>query len=139
MHLNIISYSGRRIPRKKIKKLIAFIEEEEDPPDSTLNIVFVNDRYIADLNKRFRKKSGPTDVLSFDIDRDAEEKAVFGEIYISTDTATRNAVRFGHSHTHELIHLCCHGLLHLLGYDHENEGESEIMTAREKYFMEMLV
>jgi probable rRNA maturation factor len=140
VHLNIISYSGRRIPRKKIEKLITCIEEEEKekPPDSILNIIFVNDRYISDLNKRFRKKSGPTDVLSFNLDPDADEKAVFGEIYISTDTAARNAVRLGHSSTHELIYLCCHGLLHLLGYDHENNSESKVMTAREKYFMEMM-
>ena len=136
MHINIISESDRRIPRKKIKELISLIEDDEDPPDSILNIIFVRDKHITALNKRFRGKKRPTDVLSFNIDSEPGENAVLGEIYISTDTASGNASDRGENFSAELIRLCCHGFLHLLGYDHISKKDREVMEAREEYYME---
>jgi len=135
MHFNIISESDRRIPRRKIMALLSLIEEEEEPPDSTVNIVFTNDRKIHKLNKNYRGKNRPTDVLSFNIDDDEAEGAVFGEIYISTDTASRNAREFGRTFTAEILLLCCHGFLHLLGYDHEAEKDFRKMQGKEKYYL----
>jgi len=123
VQVNIFSDSDRRIPRKKIRELISLIEEEEEPPDSTINIIFVRDRKIALLNRNYRGKSGVTDVLSFNIDN------------ISTDTAARNAAIFKIGFHKEILHLCCHGLLHLLGYDHEKDDDAEIMEARERQYL----
>lgn len=136
MQINIISESDRRIPRKRIAALIALIEEDEEPPDSTVNIVFIRDRKMASLNRRFRDKSGPTDVLSFNIDNEPGEESVFGEIYISTDTAARNAATDGTGFHREILHLCCHGFLHLLGYDHFEDKDAGKMQAREKHYLE---
>lgn len=135
MQLNIISDSDRKIPRKKIKALVSLIEEEEEPPDSTVNIIFVSDRKIATLNREYRGKSGATDVLSFNIDNESGEDNTFGEIYISTDTAARNAATLKTGFYNEILHLCCHGFLHLLGYDHENDKDAEIMEARERRYL----
>ena len=135
MRFNIISESERRIPRKKIMTLLNLIDEEEEPPQSTVNLVFIKDKRIHQLNKAYRGKDCPTDVLSFNIDDDEDEGAVFGEIYISTDTASKNAGKFGRTFTDEILLLCCHGFLHLLGYDHEADSDYKKMHAREEHFL----
>ena len=138
MHYNVISDSGKRVPRKKILNLMAKIEEEEEPPSSTVNIVFVDDNRIVRLNKEYRGKTGPTDVLSFNLDDDEGVDSIFGEIYISTDTASKNADSSNLTFSDEILRLCCHGFLHLLGYDHEKENERIIMEQRENHYLEML-
>jgi len=135
MYVNIISDTNRRIPRKKIMELLALIEEDEDPPESTVNIIFTQDRQLARLNRQYRSKPGPTDVLSFNIDNEPGKDSIFGEIYISTDTAARNAVSDGIRLNKMLLQLCCHGFLHLLGYDHEKEKDRIEMTKKENYYL----
>ena len=96
------------------------------------------------MNKRYLKREGPTDVLSFDLrdgdadrDGDSSGKAVDGEIVVSVDTAAREALRRGHSLDAEVALYAVHGTLHLLGYsDREerdaarmHEVEDEILTA----------
>lgn len=138
MQINIISESNRRIPRQAIVKLIEMIEDDEDPPDSTVNLVFIRDRKMAALNRDYRGKKGATDVLSFNIDDEPGEDAVFGEIYISTDTAAGNAASDGVSFSNEILQLCCHGFLHLLGYDHMKKKDAEIMRAREAFYLKRM-
>jgi len=136
MRLQVISESNRRIPRKRIRQLMEIIEEDEDPPDSQLNIIFTRDPRLAELNRDYRKRTGPTDVLSFNIDDDDGDDAVLGEIYISTDTAARNAEKYGATFTEEILRLCCHGFLHILGYDHMKREDKEIMFAKERHYLE---
>lgn len=138
MQINIISESNRRIPRKSIVKLIEMIEDDEEPPDSTVNLVFIRDRKMAALNRDYRGKKGATDVLSFNIDDEPGEDAVFGEIYISTDTAAKNAASDGVSLSKEILQLCCHGFLHLLGYDHMKKKDAETMKTRETYYLKRM-
>lgn len=137
MKINIISETNRRIPRKKIAGLMSLMEEE-DPPDSNLNLIFTRNARMARLNKEYRGKSKPTDVLSFRIDSESGPDFVFGEIYISTDMAQENLKLFGGTITSELIRLCCHGFLHLLGYDHASESGRIKMKKREEYYLEKL-
>lgn len=104
-----------------------------------LNICFVDDREIAKLNARYRGKRRPTDILSFPwggasassdngVGR-SEFHSFLGDVVISVQTARRNARAEGHSTLNEIRWLIVHGVLHLLGYDHESDhGE---MTARE--------
>lgn len=135
MKLNIISDSNRRIPRKKIARLVQMIDEEEDLPGSTINIIFTRDRKIASLNRKYRNRSGATDVLSFNIDDETGPDAVLGEIYISTDAAHKNLETFGGRIQSELLRLCCHGLLHLLRYDHMTTKDRAAMQKREEYYL----
>jgi len=85
-----------------------------------LSIALVDDREIASLNHAYRGKDRPTDVLSF-AQREGEDVApgLLGDVVISFDTAARQARRRGARVEDELRHLLVHGLLHLLGYDHE--------------------
>lgn len=135
MQFNIISDSRKKTPRKKILKLMAAIDKKEAAPNSSVNINFINDYRMSRLNEEFRKKTGTTDVLSFNLDDDEGPNSVLGEIYISTETAEKNAMRNGLSYTDEVRRLCCHGFLHLLGYDHENKGDRNKMEEKENYYL----
>jgi len=90
-----------------------------------LSIALVSDPQIKRLNKLYRNKDKPTDVLSFPIGEKVEDWLILGDIVISVDTAKRQAKELGHSLEEELKRLLVHGLVHLLGYDHELGGEEE--------------
>lgn len=135
MVFSIISGTDRRIPRKRILELMTLIDEEEEPPDSIINIIFVHDKDIRNLNRRFRNLNRPTDVLSFNIDDKPGDNNIFGEIYISTDTAERFARTENVGFTAVLLRLCCHGFLHLLGYNHEELNDRQIMQSKEDYYL----
>ena len=97
-----------------------------------LSILLVNDSRIAELNAQWRGVEGPTDVLSFP----QEDSNLLGDLVVSVDTARRQAVARGHALHTELRILLVHGLLHLLGYDHELDEEShKAMTEREAEIM----
>ena len=74
---------------------------------------FVNDGQIRELNKKFRHKDKPTDVLSFNYDG-----KLLGDVIISRETTRRNAQRYGVTYGDEVKRLVIHGALHILGYDH---------------------
>lgn len=109
---------------KYIKKLIQLIDARE----GILNVVFVNDQYIQALNKSYRNKDRPTDVLSFSYD----DGDLVGEVYISVETAEKQAKDHNHSLLDELIKLIVHGILHIHGHDHEKDDEYKKMFAIEK-------
>lgn len=81
-------------------------------------VALVSDRRIAALNRRYRGRPGPTDVLSFPTQRRFTPSGFLGDVVISAETARRNARRYRHSPAEEMKLLILHGVLHLLGYDH---------------------
>jgi len=95
------------------------------------NVCFVNDDDISRMNSVYRGKAAPTDVLSFPWEGEgesgpeeaasAEFRNFLGDVVISVPTATRNARAEGHSTEEEIRMLILHGVLHLLGYDHETD------------------
>ncbi len=103
--------------------------------DSELSILFTTDKHIQELNCQYRNKNIPTDVLSFAA-REQAVKAlpidILGDVVISVETASRQAIERSISFKEEVLRLLIHGLLHLLGYDHENVEESEVKRMQEK-------
>ena len=107
-----------------------------------LSLVVTDDAEIQDLNRRYRQLDRPTDVLSFAQLESPADAAVeqfpttgarhLGDIVISGDRVRAQAIEYGHSQPRELAYLAVHGLLHLLGYDHETEAEQEIMRGKEE-------
>ena len=95
------------------------------PPTLTYSIAIVNDAAIAQLNEQYRRKQGPTDVLSFRYDDTT------AEIVISAERARSQAAELGHSITQEAAWLLVHGILHTLGWDHER-SETEATNQRAK-------
>ena len=117
---------------------VRVLTSEQAQPGSELSIVVTDDGTMRDLNQRFRHVDEPTDVLSFGHD-DGGDFAVppgvgpqLGEVVISYPTAQRQAQEADHDVSEELLHLLTHGVLHILGYDHETPEEAEDMHAREE-------
>jgi rRNA maturation RNase YbeY len=101
------------------------------PSSRTVNLVFCENAYIRELNRRFRKLDKVTDVLSFIYD----DEDVFGEIYIATLKAKKQAPRWKNSFYDELRRLVVHGALHLAGFDHMNAKDRVSMRAREDHYL----
>src|SRR5215470_3068685 len=95
----------------------------------SLSILLTNNRELRALNRQFRRKDKPTDVLSFPSEVVGERRFV-GDIAISVEIAAKNAKRLGHSTADEVRILILHGLLHLAGYDHESD-HGEMARAEE--------
>jgi len=96
---------------------------EASPENAELSMVFCDDDFIQKLNKDYRGKNVPTDVLSFPMDEEQFESEVrlLGDIVISTETAVRQAESLKHPPLLEIVFLLIHGLLHLHGYEHSQK------------------
>ncbi|MBN8607072.1 MAG: rRNA maturation RNase YbeY [Caulobacterales bacterium] len=97
----------------------------------TVSLLLGDDAAIAALNKEFRDKEGPTNVLSFPPAEPAEP-GFLGDIALAAETIETEAQSQGKSFANHAAHLVVHGFLHLLGYDHMNEADAEAMEARER-------
>ena len=104
------------------KKILKYLNIEKE-----VIIVFTDDSYITELNKTYFNKNRPTNVISFPL----EEDNCLGEIYISMDTAKREADEWRVSLIFEVIYLIIHGILHLIGYDDLNEKKEKLMEDKE--------
>lgn len=104
-------------------------------------MVFVSDGRMRDLNNRYRQIDRPTDVLSFpamDGETAFPEDRSLGDVIISVETAWRQAEEAGHPLEAELDRLLVHGLLHLLGHDHQTAAERKQMQSRERRLLKSL-
>lgn len=106
--------------RADVRRLCRLVARDFKPDAAAVNVVFVNDRRIHELNRRFLKRDRPTNVISFDCDGPhlPGEPRLLGEVYISRDRARAQAREYGVSYASELRRLVLHGLLHLLGLTH---------------------
>jgi probable rRNA maturation factor len=99
-----------------------------------VTVVFVSDRAMRELNKKFRGRDATTDVLSFPVEQAEFEKdagATLGDLVISVEQAARQAGENGLTLEEEIAQLILHGLLHLCGYDHETDkGEMNALELR---------
>lgn len=102
--------------------------------EATVSVVFIDDAEMAAYNQQYRHKQGPTNVLAFPAgDNDGQPGKELGDILIAVDIAQKEANAQGHSLHHRLFELIIHGMLHLIGYDHErSETEAERMWDFEK-------
>ncbi len=107
--------------------------------DRELSILICDDAFIQNLNKQFRQKDYATDVLSFAFDDDSEfilPNSSLGEIIISYEKAQSQSKEYGVPYEEEFARLAIHGLLHLLGYDHEeSEDAHKAMFALQDEYM----
>lgn len=109
--------------------------------DAELSIALVGDEEMRRLNARYRDKDRPTDVLSFALDAAPVpgEARLLGDVVISLDTAARQAVARGVSTADEVRVLLTHGVLHLLGFDHERSAaEARRMFTRQRALVRRL-
>ena len=103
--------------------------EDQKVKNAIFSVIFVGEEEIQKLNKDYRNIDKVTDVISFAFEDNSDmvynDIRVLGDIYICIPKMISQANEYGHSEKRELSFLCCHGLLHLLGYDHVNNKEEE--------------
>jgi len=106
----------------------AMVAAEGAVADSEVSVVLADDAMQRALNRRWRGRDAPTNVLSFA----SGERPLLGDVVLAYETVAREAGEQGKSLADHLAHLVAHGVLHLLGYDHEAPHEAEAMEALER-------
>ncbi len=112
--------------------------------NAELSVILTSDRAIRSLNRRWRGRDKPTNVLSFPSPPERSGKRPrgvprhLGDIVLAYETVTREARAEGKPLDHHIAHLALHGFLHLLGYDHESRGQAEAMERRERRILARL-
>ena len=102
----------------------------EEKKAGVVSLMLGDDATMTRLNREWRGKDGPTNVLSFPAPR--VDPAFLGDIALAAETIAAEAEFQGKRFEHHAAHLVVHGFLHLLGYDHENPADAEAMEARER-------
>jgi len=147
-HIDISS--DKEILVERIVK--AVLDYEKWDEEVEVSISFVDNKEIQNLNREFRNIDAPTDVLSFPMleyeegsDNEAyseedyiEAEIPLGDIVISTEKVIEQSKEYGHSQDRELAFLLVHGMLHLLGYDHMNAEDEQIMFKKQDEILDML-
>jgi probable rRNA maturation factor len=113
------------VSRQSAETALSLTAEEVPSDCACVSLVFVDDARMHELNRRFRGVDAPTDVISFGVEEDDEERT--GEIVISTDTALRQVQESGRTLDREIAWLVSHGMLHIAGMDDETEEDLEQM------------
>ena len=141
---NVKIPTGLRMLVRRCCNAVLRMENFQGPAE--ISVTFVNNEQIHELNRQYRDKDMPTDVLSFpmgengeyDINHDTGAK-ILGDIVISMEKAVEQAQRYGHSLEREVGYLTAHSMLHLLGYDHETSGLDRVrMREKEEQVMSQL-
>ncbi|WFO86076.1 rRNA maturation RNase YbeY [Bacillus velezensis] len=127
---------------QEVEKLLQFAAEKEGVQDQAeVSVTIVTNEEIREINRDYRGKDTPTDVISFALEEEGEDEfeivgadmpPVLGDIIISADRTKEQAEEYGHSFMRELGFLAVHGFLHLLGYDHMTKEEEEEMFSKQK-------
>ncbi|WP_405101130.1 rRNA maturation RNase YbeY [Oceanobacillus sp. FSL H7-0719] len=124
-----------------LQRLLEFAGKREGISGETeMSVNFVDNREIQELNRNYRQKDSPTDVISFAMQETGEGEVnilgldmpvILGDIVISVDRAKEQAEEYGHSIEREFAFLTIHGFLHLLGYDHLTEEDEKEMFGKQ--------
>ena len=140
MKINVINEQNiKRVSVKKIRDISKYIlsKEFKEGPYS-LNILLCDNMRIKELNENYRRKEGPTDVLSFAY---GLNEPVIGDIVISVQRIEEQAKDYGNSFEQEFYDHLIHSLLHILGYDHETseEDKKHMFELQDSYFSLLVI
>lgn len=131
--IEIENRSGQLAPEADVLQLLQFsIKELGLHSECELTLAFINDEEMEELHQKWMDLPGTTDVMSFPMDElkpNDPEPGILGDIVISPLVARAQAERAGHSFEHEVKILAAHGLLHLLGFDHQELEDEKVMFA----------
>jgi probable rRNA maturation factor len=129
MRINIVNYFDDKEYDAVINHVLSTALNYLQLQKKEINIILVDNKQIQDLNKQYRDKDYPTDVLTFP---DGNYNNL-GDIFVSLEKCEEQRIEYGHSFDRELGFLVVHGLLHTLGYDHQSkEQEEEMISIQEK-------
>ena len=125
----------RPVEGARLRRLLAFALAGHGSR-AAVSLAVVDDAGIVELNRRFLRREGPTDVMAFPLGGDPDPEPELGEIVVSSDTAARQAVELGHSFRREMDLLALHGLLHLLGMDDAVPSDRKAMLRAAEEILE---
>ena len=121
------------VDENRVRRAVEAVLRGESVRKARISVAVVDDATIADLHRRYLDCDGPTDVLSFVLDRSSEE--LEGEVIVSAQTASAVAGRFGWSAADELLLYLVHGTLHLTGCEDDTAGRLDQMRGRERHYL----
>ncbi len=138
MAVTIVSQSSRRVDRARLRRVArAVMTAEGCRPEAELSVVIGDDGWMQELNRKYKQKDRPTDVLAFPQDAVPEgEQPLLGDVAISAETAEQQAKQEGHSLARELEILLAHGILHLTGWTDDTPARRKAMMARTQQLLE---
>lgn len=129
MKINIVNYFDENDYNELIHHVLTTALRSLQLPKKEINVILVDNNQIQELNRQYRDKDVPTDVLTFP---DGNYNNL-GDVFVSIEMCEKQRITYGHSFNRELGFLLVHGLLHTLGYDHQTEEqEEEMMEIQEK-------
>ena len=141
MEIEISNLTEEKIDEEIITKVANKTAEMLDVKDAIVSIVLIDNKRIHEINRDYRGVDRPTDVISFAFTEEIGPETDYtnlGEIYISLEKAHEQSLEYGHSFERELAFLTCHGLLHLLGYDHILPDEEKEMFSLQEDILSSL-
>jgi probable rRNA maturation factor len=125
--------------RASIRAAIAAALADCEVDEVEVGVVLADDARVRELNRSWRGKDAPTNVLSFPApEMQGESPRFLGDIVLAFETIEREAADDGKPVSHHIAHLAVHGALHLLGFDHERDEEAEAMERREREILRRL-
>jgi len=130
--IKIANFTKVKIEQKSFSQVAKKVLKGENRVRESLSLAFVTKDQIKELNKKFRNKNKPTDILSFEI----TEKEYLGEIVICPEIVEKNAKKYGIEKSQEMEKVFIHGILHLCGYDHEkSKKDDKIMELKQDFYL----
>lgn len=139
MEIGIFNQTNEKLDKEldELKDMLSDFCKREDLGNVIFNIIIIDNPTIHKINKEYRDKDAPTDVISFALEDDKtviepDGVRILGDIYISIDKVHEQALEYSHSFKRELSFLAVHGLLHLLGYDHMEKSDEEVMFKKQE-------
>ncbi len=140
MNYQINDLFGYKKDYSFLDSVIARTLTKENAAGSIFSIIFVDEAKIQEINKAYRNIDRVTDVISFALEDQKDdfqlEERVLGDIFICIPRMQEQAVSYDHSEKRELAFLVVHGLLHLLGYDHQTKIDEEKMFGLQKEILD---
>ena len=131
--IEIKNLSGKLQYADSLRKIGKVILRKERKQNLDLSLVFLKELKMQDLNRVYRGKNKPTNVLSF-----AEEELGLGELVLCPAVIRKDAKKYGITFKAELIRIFIHGLLHLVGYDHAKDLDFKEMSRKENYYLSLV-
>ena len=123
--------AGKKLPGRRLRKIAEAILILVGRAEAELSLALIGNAEMRKLNARYRRKDYPTDVLSFPVDgKLPAPNRLLGDVVISVDKAREQARERGRTRDEEMVTLLIHGIVHLLGYDHERSAKDARVMKR---------
>lgn len=136
-NIDVEIHSKPSLTKTLVRSIVNEIAKDKGCKFSYLEISFVTKDIIHEINKEHLHHDYPTDIITFEYDRD-EDDVIDGELIICSQVAEENAEEYGVSVESELLRLVVHGVLHLIGYDDTDEVKKKLMKSEEDRLVELL-